>query len=178
MAFWEAVLTPQYALGATQIAPSILLTVESAVEISNGPNKAWAAASAGQRFNLGDRLRTGRSSRAAVRFADPSVMRINELTTLQIQPPPQKDKRALLDLKGGSLYFFSREKPEDVQFRAPVMVGAIRGTEFHLAVQENRESRLVLLDGEVELGDEHGHITLRSGEESQVRLGTAPSGLL
>ena len=69
---------------------------------------------------------------------------------------------------------FSREKPADVQFRTPVMAGAIRGTEFLLQVAENGESRLTLVDGEVELSNEHGQVVLKSGEEGSASAGQAP----
>ncbi len=123
---------------------------------------------------MGDRLQTGRRSRATVRLADLSVFRLNELSTLQLIDPNSRDKRSMIDLKSGSTYFFSREKPADVQFRTPVMAGAIRGTEFLLQVAENGESRLTLVDGEVELSNEHGQVVLKSGEEGSASAGQAP----
>ena len=155
-------------------APSALLSAEGTVELSHAGEASWHAAQAGQLLAVGDRLRTGRHSRATVRLADLSVFRVNELSTLQIIEPGVKEKKPMLDLKSGSTYFFSREKPADVQFRTPVMAGAIRGTEFNLQVAENGGSRLTLLDGEVELSNDQGQLFLKSGEEGFAAAGQAP----
>ena len=104
---------------------SQLVTAEGSVEISLAGAADWRTATTNQLLRIGDRLRTGKRSRATVRLSDLSIFRINELTTLQIQPPLQRDKKPLLDLKSGSVYFLSREKPEEIQFRTPVVVGAI-----------------------------------------------------
>ncbi|MCX6903268.1 MAG: FecR domain-containing protein, partial [Verrucomicrobia bacterium] len=135
----------------------------------------WQPAKVGQALRIGDKLRTGKQSRATVRLADLSVLRISELTLFEILPPLQKEKKPLLDLKNGLLYFFSREKPTEVQFRTPTVGGAIRGTEFVLQAMENGETLLALLDGEVELGNEAGQITLRSGEQARAVAGQAPT---
>ena len=159
----------------TPPAQTTVLIVEGAVEISPQGATTWQSAQVGQLINYGDRIRTAKQSRAAVRFADLSVMRLNESTMFELLPPVEKDKRPLLDFKSGSLYFYSREKPADVQFRTPTAVGAIRGTEFLLAANDAGETRLVVLDGEVELKNDAGVASVRSGEEAQVKNGAAPT---
>ena len=89
--------------------------------------------------------------------------------------PPQLEKKPWLDLKSGSLYFFSREKPSDIQFRTPGTAGAIRGTEFHLAVLDNGDTALALVDGEVELQNDQGVLQVSGGELARVVQGRAPS---
>src|SRR5439155_1260848 len=123
----------------------------------------------------GERLRTGLLSRATLRLSDKSVLRINELTTLKIQPPPRFSNAPVLDLGAGSTYFFSREKPATVEFRTPLASGAIRGTEFHLAVAGDGRTVLSLLDGLVTLTNSSGGIELKSGEQGIVEAGKAPS---
>ena len=103
------------------------------------------------------------------------MFRVNELTTLQLRPPPTKNKRAMIDVKGGSLYFFSREKPLDVQFSTPTAAGAIRGTEFLLSVAESGETLLALIDGAVDLNNEHGALALAAGEVAKIAPGRAPA---
>src|SRR5207249_3168686 len=72
-------------------------------------------------------------------------------------------------------YFFSRERPTEIQFRTPVASGAIRGTEFNLAVAEDGRTVLSLLDGEVDLSNSQGTATLASGEQATVEPGKAPT---
>ena len=156
---------------------SQILTVENKVEYMPAASTAWQTARPGQNLGIGDRVRTGKDSRATVRLADRSVLRVNALTTFELLPPHEKDRKPLLDLKSGSLYFFSREKPLDVQFRTPTVAGAIRGTEFLLTVTEDGETRLALLDGAVDLENEAGRIQLQSGEQARVSRAAPPRSL-
>ena len=153
---------------------SQILTVENKVWVMPAESGARQEAKPGQILHLHDRLQTEKDSRATVRLADRSILRINELTTFELLPPQDKDRKPLLDLKTGSLYFFSREKPADVEFRTPTVVGAIRGTEFLLAAAEDGETRLALLDGAVDLSNSAGQIQMQSGEQARVAAGQAP----
>jgi tetratricopeptide (TPR) repeat protein len=118
----------------------------------------WRPAVVNQILRPGDRLRTGADSRAALRLSDLSVIRVNELTLLEITDP-RPPARHGFDLQKGALYFLNREKPADIEFQTPLATGAIRGTEFLLEVGEEASSmRLALFDGAVEL---------KSGEEKQ-----------
>ena len=183
VALSAALLWLRPALGWAQAHPSAspateqsqILTVENKVWRLPANTANWLPAKPGEVLNLGDKLRTEKNSRATVRLADLSVMRINAVTTFELLPPHEQDRKPLLDLKNGSLYFFSREKPLDVRFNTPTAVGAIRGTEFLLAVAEDGETRLALLDGAVDLSNEAGQIQLQSGEQARVTKGQAPA---
>ena len=161
-------------VGISQKDTATLLAVEGQVDLARSNTVEWEAAQRDATLNPGDRLRTGPHSRATLRLSDLSVFRVNEMTTLQLRLPPAKTKRAMIDVKSGSLYFFSREKPLDVHFRTPTAAGAIRGTEFLLQVAESGETLLALIDGAVDLTNEHGALTLAAGEVAQVAPGKAP----
>lgn len=160
---------------AARDSRSEVLSVENTVEYAPAGGPVWHAARAHMRLNLGDSLRTGRDSRATVRLADLSIFRVSELSLLQILEPAARTRKPLLDLRSGSTYLFSREKPADIQFRTPVVVGAIRGTEFGLEVGEDGRTRVTVLDGEVELGNAQGRVVLRSGEQAAAVAGQAPT---
>ena len=153
----------------------VLLTKEGKVEVARKGTTQWSPAQTNQTLQIGDRLRTGLRSRATLRWSESSVMRVDELTSLEIQPPAKATDKPQLDLKSGTTYFFSRERPTEIQFRTPVASGAIRGTEFNLAVAEDGRSVLSLLDGEVDLVNAQGSVTLKSGEQGTVAPGGAPA---
>lgn len=135
----------------------------------------WTPAEVGQRFGERERLRTERASRATVELTDRSIIRVNELTTLTFSGGRESEKKkAGLNLLQGMTYFFSREKPETVEVRTPVVSGAIRGTEFHLLVGASGATQLALFDGEVFLQNEHGSLAVGSGEIAEVEPGQAP----
>lgn len=161
-------------VGISQKDTATLLAVEGQVDLARNNSAEWEPAQRDATLIPGDRLRTGPNSRATLRLSDLSVFRVNEMTTLQLRLPAAKTKRAMMDVKSGSLYFFSREKPLDVHFRTPTAAGAIRGTEFLLQVAESGETLLALIDGAVDLNNEHGALTLAAGEVAQVAPGKAP----
>jgi len=124
-------------------------------------------------LNVGDRLRTGKSSRATLRLSNQSILRVYELTTLEIQPP-QAGHRTALNLQSGAAYFFDRDKPLETQFRTPSASGAIRGTEFNLEVDSEGRTELALLDGQVGVTNDQGSVEVKSGEQAVIEKGKAP----
>ncbi len=160
----------------TNASPQASRVVETAgiVEFQLAGRNNWQAATNGLALNSGDRLRTRGQSRAAVQFSDRSVLRLSESTTLEIQPPRRAEKRRFR-LPFGSIFFFNREKPADIEFETPVVSGAIRGTEFVLeAAEANGATRLALLDGAVELTAADSIVSMQSGEQARIEPGQAP----
>ncbi|MEO5802820.1 MAG: FecR domain-containing protein [Verrucomicrobiota bacterium] len=167
----------QFSLSAaekTSVPDSMLLTLENKVEVALAGQAGWLPARTNQILHVGDRVRTGARSRATIRLSNLTVLRVYELTMLQIHPPSQPEKSAMLDLQKGAAYFLGRERPTEMEFRTPVASGAIRGTEFHLDVAENGTTRVTLIDGAVELKNEQAAVELASGEEGIVEPGKAP----
>jgi tetratricopeptide (TPR) repeat protein len=152
----------------------VLLAAEGKVEVSRKGAAQWQRAQTNQALAVGDLLRTGSRSRATLRWSDESITRVNELTSMEIQAPHKAGASPQLDLRSGASYFFSRERPDSIGFRTPVASGAIRGTEFNLAVAEDGRTVLTLLEGEVELRNDRGEVALKSGEQGVVEGGQAP----
>jgi Flp pilus assembly protein TadD len=113
---------------------SVVIEAAGRVEFNSGGGTNWQPARAGAALKPGDRIRTHEQSRAAVQLSDRSVIRLNERTTLEILLPRRAEKKRF-GLPGGSIFFFNREKPADVEFDTPLAAGAIRGTEFLLEVR-------------------------------------------
>src|SRR5437867_2110775 len=66
---------------------AVVLTVENRVEVARKAPQNWAPARTNETIAIGDFIRTGLRSRATLRFADATTLRVNELTTMQIEPP-------------------------------------------------------------------------------------------
>lgn len=160
---------------ATPVGDAVLLTIEGKVETAAAGTMNWLPTHTNQVLHVGDRLRTGLRSRATVRLANLTVLRVNELTTLQIQPPSAPGHESSLSLERGAAYFFNRERPTEMQFRTPLASGAIRGTEFNLAVAGNGRSEVTLIDGGVSLTNRFGGVELTNGEQAVVEPGKAPT---
>ena len=153
----------------------VLVDAEGKIEVAAKGGSDWTAAHTNQVLNIGDRLRTGLHSRATLQWSGLSVMRVNQLTTMEISPPAQPDGPAQLNLQSGAAYLFSREKPSTIQFQTPVASGAIRGTEFNLSVADGGLTVLTLLDGAVDLKNADGSLTLKGGEQATATQNGAPT---
>ena len=119
-------------------------------------------------------MRTGEDSRAAIRMTDLSVLRVDELTTIEITPPSSTSDKPGLNVKDGATYFFSREKSREMRIETPAANGAMRGTEFVVRVASNGSTTLTMLDGEVELSNPQGSVIVTSGEQAKVDVGGVP----
>ena len=154
---------------------SVLIEAAGRVECLTAGTTNWRSALVGTTLVPGDRVRTHEQSRAAVQLSDRSVIRLSERTTLELLPPRRAEKKRF-GLSSGSLYFFDREKPADVEFDTPLAAGAIRGTEFLLAVADNKSSlRLALIDGRVSLDTTNQEISLERGEDLSLSDNQTPT---
>ncbi len=173
-----AILTTVSAFGASPetgtLDASRMLTLSGRVDISRNGGANWTPGRTNMVLNIGNRVRTGRRSRATIQMTDKSVLRVRQLSTLVIQAPKTSSAKPVLDLQSGSSYFFSRESPTEVEFRTPLTSGAIRGTEFEISVAANGETEVSLLDGEVFLSNEFGQESIIGGEKAIVSPGQAP----
>lgn len=159
---------PIEAAEPSSTAKAVLISVQGRVEVLKQGAATWTAATVYQPIENGDRLRTGPHSRAKLRLSSRTVMPVAESTTLTFQKPDSSEKKSILSLDRGALYFRNRERPERFPFRTRTVSGAIRGTEFLVEVTEDGTTRLVMLDGEVDLENEFGGLAVRSGEAARV----------
>src|SRR4051812_13713223 len=152
-----------------------LLNPQGSVEVLRKGANAWTPATTNLFLFPGDAVRTGKDSRAAIRLSNDSVVRLDQLTVMRFPEPTSPRKRFLVNLLKGAAYFFHRERPVQTDFEAPLVSGAIRGTEFNLAVEENGRTVLTLLDGEVELSNAQGQLTLQGRDQAIVEPGAGPA---
>ena len=151
-----------------------LISKENSVDSSRPPAE-WRPANVGQELIVHDRLRTGEDSRAAVQFTDSSILRMDELTEQEILPPQVAGTKPTMNLKQGSAYFFSREKSREINVQTPAANGAIRGTEFVVAVAADGSTTFTILDGEVEVSNSQGSVLAQGGERAETKPESQPA---
>jgi tetratricopeptide (TPR) repeat protein len=167
-------ILPSVVLAQTSAMPAaVLLEKSRIVETARAGQAAWEPAQTNQVLQANDRVRTGERSRATVQLSDRSLIRLGELSALQITSPDAATKK--LEVPKGIFYFFHRDKPGAFDLKMPGCSAGVRGTEFVIYVAEDGTSRIELLDGEVEMANEFGPpLYLRSGEAGEARPGRAP----
>lgn len=153
---------------ATLDDASRVLEFSGVVEIALRNQEVWKPATPLQTLTLGDRLRTGPQSKATLRLSDKSVIRIHELSVVEIQAPSASGQRKF-KLHKGSLFFLNRENPGNIEFETPLATGAIRGTEFALTVSEtDGTTQLEMVDGEVQLNASGEQRAMKAGQQARI----------
>jgi tetratricopeptide (TPR) repeat protein/opacity protein-like surface antigen len=114
----------------------------------------------------------GQRSRAALLLLDTgAVVRIDQLTTLQILEAPQEG-RSLIDLLRGIVHFFSR-LPRSLEVRTPFVSAGVEGTEFVVAVESDR-TLVSVFEGLVRLTNPQGSLALARNQSGIARAGQRP----
>lgn len=103
---------------ATNAPLATFLTVEGTVEVLSAGAGSWRTAGVGTILHPKDRVRTGKQSRATIRFSQGYVMRLNELTELAI--PDQEGTNQLMK-------FFQRSPGNGIKIQTTNATAVIRG---------------------------------------------------
>jgi tetratricopeptide (TPR) repeat protein/outer membrane receptor protein involved in Fe transport len=150
-----------------------VLSVEGTVQFTREKTN-WSAALPGQKLESENRLRTLALSRALLQLAELGRVRLDELTTLEVLPPRNAKSKGTLDLKTGALYFFTRDKPREFEIQTPQALAASRGTEFAVTLDADGRETFAVYDGEVDITNSLGAVTVSHGEEGIVEPGRPP----
>lgn len=118
-------------------------------------------------IKLGNTVATGEYSTATVKTVDGGLHRLQEITSMQFGSRSEPEEKKLLSLFQGMVYFFSRQSGKEGDYKTDFVNAAIKGTEFVLWTDEFG-TRIHMIEGEVELTNTTGAITVPSGFRSNV----------
>ena len=136
---------------------------------------AWRAALVRQDLLGGDILRTNAIGNLAILFADETQIRVGRNSTLLVKEVAQDGGQTQLELGAGSLWARAARGGSGVEVKTPAAVAAIRGTDWSLSVDGSGKTALVVLEGEVELRNAKGAVTVRRGEGALAAVGQVPT---
>src|SRR5918995_5581460 len=145
-----------------------LVSLQGTVELKRAGTDLWASAMLEEALCIGDALRVGEASRAALALANDSTLRLDQRTTLQLRGAAEEE-RSLLELLLGAVYFFSH-RPRALEVDTPFVNAAAEGTEFLVRVGDDR-AEVVMLDAQVLLRNPQGELRVASGEAALVAEG-------
>ncbi len=148
-----------------------LVSLEGRVEVKRATENLWRKVGMNTMFCASDMIRVGRYGRAAIRFRDHTLLRLDGNTTLRL---PEKEEEGFdwMALLRGIIHLFSRT-PDRLEIRTPFDTAAIEGTELVVRVGPMHASTTVL-EGRVQVTAPEGGVVLEEGEESFSGKGTPP----
>jgi hypothetical protein len=125
--------------------------------LARHPNQAadWLDAPLKSQVEEGDRVRTGPEGRAEIEFQAHNVLRLAPSTTLRLDRLAQEEQDAALrvdlNLESGELWaeLNGLEEEDEFSVGSKVMGAAITGTGLRISVNEQQETILAVLHGEV-----------------------------
>src|SRR5919106_486868 len=152
-----------------------VVSAQGLVELQHAGTAVWATVTLDELLCLGDTVRVGRASRAALVRANDSLLRLDQGTTLSFRSITE-ERRSLLDLLFGSVYFFSHQ-PRALAVDTPFVNAAAEGTEFLVRVADD-QAEIVMLDGQVLLSNPEGELRIASSDAAVVLPGEAPAPMI
>ncbi|HEX8310384.1 MAG TPA: FecR domain-containing protein, partial [Chthoniobacteraceae bacterium] len=161
------------AWGQEPAAGAALIEAENDVTTRRG-GTAWQKGEPTSPLAVGDKVKTGKRSRAAVRLTDLSVMRMDQLTVFEVGAAAAQTGQSSIDIQQGGAYIFSRERGPEMRINTPAANGALRGTQLVVRVTEDAKTFMTVFEGEVDLSNAQGSVTLATGEQGEVEVGKAP----
>jgi len=155
---------------AEGITSITILTFSGKVEISRRPN-VWDPGHTNQVLQVGDRLRTGKNSRATVRLSDGTTIKVGAEANLLV---PEQKKGVTVNPLSGLFYIFHRDRRGELELRNQTAVAAVRGTEFHVEARDDGVWILSVIDGEVDIESGGRQLSLKTGDAAEVGPGRPP----
>ena len=143
------------------------------------PEESYRPAVSRQELVTDDIVKTAASGRLSILFRDETQLKLASNTTLMIKEVTSSKEKAgplkiLLRLESGEVWTRSKGVRDGVVIETPYATAAIRGTEWGISVKGD-ESRVTVLEGNVQLSNEQGSITLGKNEEGVVVGNQAPT---
>lgn len=136
----------------------------------------WRSVDLNQDLLTGDELRTNAVGQLAVLFTDNTQVRLGRNSSMLVRHMGAAGD-TVLDLQNGTLWARAQRGGQGLKVETPAAAAAIRGTDWSLTVDGDKTS-LVVLEGNVELVNEHGSVQVGQGEAAVARIGQAPQKVI
>jgi hypothetical protein len=136
-------------------ADGLVTYVEGDVEIMRAGTDSFEEINPGQFVGMGDTIRTGSGSLVDIKLGEASVLRLKEDTTLYFEEYESSVKSIIAKLKLVSGVILNRiqklKRKSSFEITTRVAVAGIRGTDFMVESAEEDVTKVLVLDGKVEV---------------------------
>jgi tetratricopeptide (TPR) repeat protein len=149
-----------------------VVAVKVGEEINLVDTRDWRSAELRQNVLPGDVLRTNALGQLALLFADRTQIRLGRNTTLVVKEIGGDNAR--FGLETGAIWARAARGGTGVTIDTPAAAAAVRGTDWSLSVGADGTTTLIVLEGQVELGNALGSVLVNQGEAATARIGEKP----
>ncbi|MEJ2426215.1 MAG: FecR domain-containing protein [Candidatus Thiodiazotropha sp.] len=148
-----------------------LIALEGMVETKRADRDNWETAQLDESYCPGDTVRTQQESRAALRLANDTLLRLSNNSALTLTDV-EEAAPSLLELIRGAIHSISRT-PKRMDVGTPYVNASIEGTEFVVSIH-NQATDVTVLEGVVVTRNDQGSVTLSADQASHTEIGQAP----
>ncbi len=148
-----------------------IVSLQGQVEVKRANSARWLQVKTNDSFCAADTIRVDRYARAAIRFSNHTLLRLDGGTTLSL-PGEANSKTTLLDLLRGALHIISRTTGR-LEIRTPFDNAAIDGTELVVSVTATESSTWVM-EGRIQVTNSLGSVQLTEGKASFTLKESSP----
>jgi Flp pilus assembly protein TadD len=152
-------------------AMALVVSVQGMVEVRRAKGKNWQTVLLNDPLCPGDIIRVRDRSRAAVRFNNETMLRLDQKTTLTLDSAA-KGKTTLIEMMTGAIHVLTRT-PKPFKINTPFLNAGIDGTEFSIELEQD-QARLVMHEGKVSASNPHGSVILIDTEAVIAPRNEAP----
>ena len=148
-----------------------MVSVQGHVEVARAGQTQWQRATLNDTYCAGDRVQVGERSRADLALVNRPIIRLEQNTTITLAGL-REEKRSVIELLRGALYFFSRLSG-NLEISTSFVNAGVEGTEGLVKV-EGDSTLITIFEGQIIASNAAGSLTLTSGQSAIARQGSAP----
>jgi hypothetical protein len=166
--------------GDTEECEAFIAGITGKAQYKEKEEDEWTDAELNMCIYVGDTVRTMKDSGLALQFGKKTQMKVNALSTFTISTmDPKKPKPNQVNFKVGESWTKIDDKNEKVifQVKTPSALAGVRGTEFDIAVDEDGNSKVSVLEGVVSVLNDLGEVLAEAGKATEILKGKMPGAL-
>ena len=164
-------------IGEARVVAAIS-SMKGNVKIRSANQRKFDTAYKAQMIRTGDWLKTDKNVFVAIVFLDGSMVKIQSNTEIEIKSSriTAKELKTQMYISEGQAWSkISKQNNGEFRIKTPTAVASVKGTEFDIDFDDMSEStNLVVLEGEVEFGNESGTVIAGAMQGASVTQDEAP----
>lgn len=164
-------------IGEARVVAAIS-SMKGNVKIRSANQRKFDTAYKAQMIRTGDWLKTDKNVFVAIVFLDGSIVKIQSNTEIEIKSSriTAKELKTQMYISEGQAWSkISKQNNGEFRIKTPTAVASVKGTEFDVDFDDMSESTsLVVLEGEVEFGNELGTVIAGAMQGASVTQDEAP----